>query len=104
MSVIKHAGLYSVNLTLTFELGVDGVRGHHDTPPDLDRVGAVGDRVEPCLGDSPGKDGGGGGAVAGLLVGVVGHVHHQLGANVLELVLQLHRLSHGNAVLCENDR
>ena len=38
-------------LCLTFELGADGVCGHHDAPPDLDGVGAVGDRVEAGLGD-----------------------------------------------------
>ena len=75
----------------TFELGVDRAGVHHDAPPDLEGVGAVGDRVEAGLGDGP----------AGLLVGVVGHVHHKLGADVLELVLQLHGLGQGDAVLEE---
>ena len=41
-------------LCLTVELGADCVCGHHDAPPDLDGVGAVGDRVEAGLGDGPG--------------------------------------------------
>ena len=81
------------------ELGADGLDGGDDAAPDLHRVGAVRDRVEPGLGDGARQHGGRGGAVAGLLVGVVGHVLHQLGAHVLELVLELHGLGHRHAVL-----
>lgn len=80
-------------------MSIDSLHSCHETPPDLNGVGAMGDPVESGLGDGPGQNGGSGGAVTGLLVGVVGHILHQLGADVLELVLELDGLGHRHAVL-----
>lgn len=82
-----------------FQLCDDGFHGHHDAAADLHGVGAFADGFEALLGDGAGQHRGGGGAVAGLLVGVVGHVLHQLGADVLVLVLQVDALGHRHAVL-----
>src|SRR5690606_10278913 len=49
--------------------------------------------------DGLGQYGGGGGAVTGGVVGLGGNVLDQLGAHVLELVLQLDLLGDGDAVL-----
>src|SRR5690606_19424343 len=46
-----------------------------------------------------GQDGRGGGAVAGDVVGLGGHLANELRAHVLELVLQLDLLGDGDAVL-----
>ena len=53
-----------------------------------------------ALGDNgPGEDGGAGGAVTGSVVGVVGHVLDELGADVLQLVGQLDCFGDGDTVL-----
>ena len=51
------------------------------------------------LHDRLGEHGGGGGAVAGRVVGLLGDLAHHLGAHVLELVLELDLLGDGDAVL-----
>lgn len=77
----------------------DRLHGHHDSAADLHRVRPFADVVEALLGDGPRQHRGCGRTIAGLLVGVVGHVLHQLGADVLVPVLQVDAFSHGHAVL-----
>ena len=55
--------------------------------------------VHALCDNGPGEDGGASGAVAGSVVGVVGDVLDELGANVLQLVGQLDRLGDGDTVL-----
>jgi hypothetical protein len=52
----------------------------------LHRVGAGGDVLQALAVDRLGEHGGGGGAVAGDVVGLAGDLLHHLGAHVLELV------------------
>ena len=80
------------------EIVAHGLHGDHQAAPDLHRVGAVGHVVEALRGDRPRQDGGGGGAVARLLVGLVGDILDKLGADVLKLVLQLDSLGDSDAV------
>lgn len=77
----------------------DVLHSHHDSAADLHGVSSLADGVETLLGDGTSQHCGGSGAVAGLLIGVVGHVLHQLGANVLVLVLQVDALGHRHTVL-----
>ena len=62
-------------------------------------VDAGGDGLEAFLDDGVGEDGGGGGAVAGDVVGLGGDFLEELGAHVLVGVLELDFLGDGNAVL-----
>ena len=82
-----------------FQLINDGLYSQHDSAADLHGVSAFADGVKALLGDGTSQHCGGGGAVTGLLVGVVGHILHQLGTDVLVLVLQVDALSHRHAVL-----
>src|SRR5690606_26652107 len=66
---------------------------------EVHRVHAGRDRLHAFAHDGLGQHGGGGGAVAGGVVGLRGHFAHHLCAHVLELVLQLDLLGDGNAVL-----
>lgn len=80
------------------QLADNGLHGLHDAAPDLYRVGPFADGVKAFLGDGAGQNGGRGGAVSGLLVGVVGHVLNQLGADVLVFALEVDALGHGDAI------
>jgi hypothetical protein len=53
----------------------------------------------PSLDDGLGQNGGGGGAVAGFVIGAAGDFFHHLRAHVLELVLKLDFLGDGHTVL-----
>ena len=81
------------------QLRHDHVDGVHDATADLHRVGPLADGVEALLGDGTRQHRGGGGAVASLLIGVVGHVLYQLGADVLVAILEVDALGHGHAIL-----
>ena len=70
-----------------------------DAALQVHRVHAGGDRLQAFDDDGLGQDGGGGGAVAGLVVGLGGDFADQLGAQVLELVGQFDFLGDGDAVL-----
>src|SRR4029079_9941226 len=59
-----------------------------DAALQVHRVHAGRDRLQAFHGDRLGEHGGGGGAVAGLVVGLGGDFADQLGAEVLELVSQ----------------
>ena len=73
--------------------------GHVDAALEVHRVHAGGDRLRAFLDDRLGEHRGGGGAVAGDVVGLRGHLAHHLRAHVLELVLELDFLGDGDAVL-----
>ena len=79
-------------------MSIYSLDGGHEASPDLYRICAVSDSVKASLGNSPGQNGGCGGAVTGLLVGVVGHILDQLGADVLELVLEFDCFGNCHAV------
>ena len=86
-----------------FASGADALdEGGHaqvDAALEQHRVGAGG-HVAQALGDDRlGEHGRGGGAVAGDVVGLGGGFLEQLGAHVLEGVLQLDFLGHGHAVV-----
>ena len=70
-----------------------------DAALQVHRVHAGGNRLGTFADDRLGENGGGGGAVAGDVVGLRGDFAHHLGAHVLELVLELDFLGDGDAVL-----
>lgn len=82
-----------------FQLINDCFYGHHDSASDLHGVGAFADGVETLFGNGTGQHCGGGGAVAGFLVGVISHILHQLGADVLIFVLQVDALGYRHTIL-----
>ena len=79
--------------------GHDGVGGLLDAAADAERVGAGGHVLQALGDDDVGEKCGGSGAVAGHVVGLHGHLAHQLGAHVLDRVLQLDFLSDGHAIV-----
>jgi hypothetical protein len=68
------------------------------------RVGAGGDVAQALADDRLGEHGGGGGAVAGDVVGLGGDLAHELGALVLEDVLELDLTGDGHAVVGDRRR
>jgi hypothetical protein len=62
-------------------------------------IGAGGDHPQPFEVDRLGKEGGGGGSVAGHIAGLRGGFLDQLGAEILERVVQIDLLGDGDAVL-----
>ncbi len=70
-----------------------------DAALQVHRVHAGGNRLVAFLDDRLGEHGGGGGAVAGDVVGLGGDFADHLGAHVLELVVKLDFLGDGDAVL-----
>src|SRR5205814_1618275 len=81
------------------ELVNDGDDGGFDAALDLVGIRAGGDDLEALGVDGLGVDGGGGGAVAGVLAGLLGDFLDHLGAEVFVLVLELDFLGDGDAVL-----
>ena len=77
----------------------DGENGEIDAALEVHRVHAGGNRFGALADDRGGEHGRGGGAVAGEVVGLRGHLAHHLGAHVLELVGELDLLGDGDAVL-----
>jgi hypothetical protein len=73
--------------------------GQVDAALQVHRVHAGGNRLHAFAHDGLGQHGGGGGAVAGDVVGLGGDFAHHLRAHVLELVLQFDFLGDGHAVL-----
>ena len=86
------------------DLGHDLLHGEVDAALEVHRVHAGRDRLHPFDDDGLGKNGGGGGAVAGLVIGAGSDFLHHLGAHVLELVLELDLLGDGDAVLGDAGR
>ena len=75
------------------------VDGRLDAALEAHRVGAGGHVLEALAHDRLGQHGGGGGAIAGDVVGGRGHLAHELGALVLEDVLDLDLAGDGDAVV-----
>src|SRR5690606_15594473 len=80
-------------------LADDGRGGLVDAALEIHRVHAGGNGLQAFVDDGLGQHGSGGGAVTGSVVGLGSDVLDQLGAHVLELVLQLDFLGNGHAVL-----
>jgi hypothetical protein len=76
-----------------------GVGGGVDAPLHRDGVGAGGDVLEAALEDAAREDGGGGGAVAGDVRGLLGDLLDHLRAHVLEGLGKIDLLGDGDAVL-----
>jgi hypothetical protein len=91
-------------LGLLLERLDDGDDGGLDPALDVHRVDAGRDQAGALGEQRLGQHGGGGGAVAGGVGGLGGDLAHHLGAHVLELVLQLHLLGDGHAVLGDRGR
>ena len=91
--------LSSTSLRQRGEAGDGGLDGGLDAPLQGHRVGAGGHVAEALVDHGPGEDGGGGGAVAGDVVGLLGDLLDQLGADLLVGVLELDLLGDGDAVL-----
>ena len=70
-----------------------------DAALQVHRVHAGRDRLHAFAQDRVGQNRGGGGAVTGHVVGLLGNLAHHLRAHVLELVLELDLLGDGDAVL-----
>jgi len=62
-------------------------------------VHASGDTHAALSVDGLGQHGGGGGAIAGQVVGLAGNLAHKLGAEVLELVLEVDAAGHSDTIL-----
>ena len=86
------------------ELAADGCDGLLDAALQRHRIGAGSDGLHAFAIDRLGQNGGGGGAVAGDVGGLGGDFAHHLGAHVLERILQLDFLRHGDAVLGDGRR
>jgi hypothetical protein len=73
--------------------------GDIDAALEVHRIHAGGNRLGAFAHDRLGEHGGGGGAVAGQIVGLGGDFAHHLRAHVFELVLKFDFLGDGDAVL-----
>ena len=94
------------DLRLGLGLLGDAVDGAHrrldrglDAPLERHRVGAGGHVAQALVDHGPGQDGGRGGAVTGHVVGLLGHFLDQLGADLLEGVLEVDLLGDRHAVV-----
>ena len=76
-----------------------GRDGLVDAPLEGHRVGAGGDVAHALVDERLGQHGGGGGAVAGDVVGLGGDLLHELGAHVLEGVVELDLTGDRHAVV-----
>ena len=76
-----------------------GGDGLLDAPLEAQRAGAGGHVAQAAVHERLGQHGGGGGAVTGDVVGLGGDLLDQLGAHVLERVLELDLLGDGHAVV-----
>ena len=86
-------------LSLFLDALHDFGHGLVDTAFEVHGVGTGGDVLQAGVHDGLSQHGGGGGTVAGLVVGLAGHLFHHLGAHVLDAVLELNLLGDGHAVL-----
>ncbi len=86
------------------ELLDDLVHGPLDAAFHEHGIDAGDDGAEALVIDGLGQDGGGGGAVAGHVARLRGHVLDHLGAHVLVLVFEGDFLGHGDAVLGDGRR
>ena len=86
-------------LGAAFDVLDDRTDRNVDAALQIHRVHAGGDQLEAFLHDRGGEHRGGGGAVAGKIVGLGGDLAHHLRAHVLELVFEFDFLRDGDAVL-----
>ena len=91
--------LDSVSLEMSLQAGHGGLDGGLDAPLERHRVGAGGHVAQALVDHGPGQHGGGGGAVTGDVVGLLGDFLDQLGADLLVGVLELDLLGDGDAVV-----
>ena len=84
-------------------LALDGLDGGGDglldAPLEAHRAGAGGHVAQALADERLGQHGGGGGAVTGDVVGLGGDLLHELGAHVLERVVELDLAGDGHAVV-----
>ena len=91
-----------VSMSLAFsdaDLLDDGGHGGLDAALEAHRVGAGRDVAQALADERLGEHGGGGGAVAGDVVGLLGDLLDELGADLLVRVLELDLLGDGHAVV-----
>ena len=81
------------------QLGLGRVHRLLNAAPHRRRIGPGHDVAQTFLENRPRQDRGRRGAVAGQVGGLLGHLDDQLGAHVLETVLQFDLLGHRHAVL-----
>ena len=81
-----------------------GVDGGLDALLQAHRVGAGGHVAQALVHHRPGQHGGGGGAVTGDVVGLLGDFLDQLGADLLVRVLEVDLLGDGDAVVGDGGR
>ena len=98
------SSLSSISLALRLDLVDDGLDGLLDAAPDGERVGAGRDVAQALAHDDLGEQRGGGGAVTGDVVRLDGDFLDELGAHVLERVLELDLLGDGHAVVGDRRR
>ena len=91
--------LDSVSRAMALEDGDGGLDGGLDAPLQRHRVGPGGHVAQALADHGPGQHGGGGGAVTGDVVGLLGDLLHQLGADPLVGVLEVDLLGDGDAVV-----
>ena len=96
--------LSSISLACSAIDADGGLDGLVDAPLERHRVGAGGHVAEAGLDEGLGQHGGGGGAVAGDVVGLGGDLLHQLGAHVLEGVVELDLAGDRHAVVGDGGR
>ena len=82
----------------------DGLGGLVEAALHLHRVGAGGDVLQTLVHDRLGQHGGGGGAVAGDVVGLGRGFLEKLRAHVLERIVELDVLGDGDAVVGDGRR
>ena len=70
-----------------------------DTSLQIHRIGTGGNILQTLVDDSLSKDGGSSGTITSIVASLGSHALNELGTGVLELVLELHLLGHGNTVL-----
>ena len=98
------SSLSSISLALRLDVVDDGLDGLLDAALDGERVGAGGHVAQALAHDDLGEQRGGGGAVTGDVVGLGGDFLDELGAHVLERVLELDLLGDGHAVVGDGRR
>ena len=84
---------------MSLKLGDNSVDGLVDSPLEIHRVGTCGNILEADVDDALRKNGGRCCAVSGLLVGLGSDLLYELGAHILEFILELDFLGYGDTVL-----
>ncbi len=96
--------LESVSRAMPCRRGDRGLHARFDALLERHRVGPGGHVAEALVDHGPGQHGGGGGAVTGDVIGLLGHFLDQLGADPLEGVLEVDVLGDGDAVVGDRRR